>query len=682
MAKYIASLFYNIGASTKDYDAAMLRVEKAEQKLQELQSKNNAAAQKSAIDLNSLKEKFADLEAQRAKMFKDGARSGQKEYDKLLVQLEKLDTKIQTLTAKSKVDASARASAEERVQREIKKTQERYDEMRSKSDRAMSSLASFGKMFAGGGAFAIGVKSLQKMTDELDKLGKNARDVGLTASALFELRTQADKAGISASALDGNLKKFQENVGKASRGVKEYRDAFSALGVQLTDANGNIRTTRDLLPEVADKMREIGYGAEASDIAVKLFSETGREMVRIFQQGGDEIKKAFGEEDINAAAAAAENLNNKFSEIFSNIKKNAYVVYGQAAEAFGFGEEQSTKTARTISAYRRGEVSYKELEKVLKSEKAISTIRSARIADLDREIAKIRDIGRNTMNDEAKARVRLEEIREELAGANSEILWMNELESRNEEQTERLLQAYKDRNALETEAFEIKKKLQKIDSDRERASQAELKLLEKQSNASMDRLKARTSVREDFELQTKISILEAQGKTREAEAIKFAQARNQLMEKYGYSLEQATRVQKTLNDLQNAKEGKGDAKYSDEAVKRAQKVLERGEGGSVGKKTLEDARAIVEGRTPEGGFQTAMFEKYAPQENKSKKSLKNINIDAKATRDNLDKKGKEAENKDTQALIALEKQMTDLNKVVDDIKNFVGKIATKKESAA
>ena len=660
----------------------MLRVEKAEQKLQELQSKNNAAAQKSAIDLNSLKEKFADLEAQRAKMFKDGARSGQKEYDKLLVQLEKLDTKIQTLTAKSKVDASARASAEERVQSEIKKTQERYDEMRSKSDRAMSSLASFGKMFAGGGAFAIGVKSLQKMTDELDKLGKNARDVGLTASALFELRAQADKAGMSASALDGSLKKFQENIGKASRGVKEYKEAFASLGVQLTDANGNIRTTRDLLPEVADKMREMGYGAEASDVAVKLFSETGREMVRIFQQGGDEIKKAFGEENINAAAAAAENLNNKFSEIFSNIKKNAYIVYGQAAEAFGFGEEQSTKTARTISAYRRGEVSYKELEKVLKSEKAISTIRSARIADLDREIAKIRDIGRNTMNDEAKARVRLEEIREELAGANSEILWMNELESRNEEQTERLLQAYKDRNALEAEAFEIKKKLQKIDSNKEKESQAGLKLLEKQNNASMKRLKARTSAREDFELKTKISILEAQGKTREAEAIKFAQARNQLMEKYGYSLEQATRVQKTLNDLQNAKKGKGDAKYSDDAIKRAQKVLDRGEGGSVGKKTLEDARAIVEGRTPEGGFRTAMFEKYAGKNASAKKSLKNINIDAKATRDNLDKKGKEAENKDTQALIALEKQMTDLNKVVDDIKNFVGKIATKKESAA
>lgn len=658
----------------------MLRVEKAEQKLQELQEKNNASAQKSAIDLNSLKGKFADLEAQRAQMFAKGARSGQKEYDKLLVLLEKLDAKIQTLTAKSKVDASARISAEERVQREIKKTQERYDEMRSKSDRAMSSLASFGKMFAGGGAFAIGAASLQKMTDELDKLAKNARDVGLTASALLELRTQADKAGISASVLDGNLKKFQENVGKASRGVKEYRDAFSALGVQLTDANGNIRTTRDLLPEVADKMREIGYGAEASDIAVKLFSETGREMVRIFQQGGDEIKKAFGEEDINAAAAAAENLNNKFSEVFANIKKNAYIVYGQAAEAFGFGEEQSTKTARTISAYQRGEVSYKELEKVLKSEKAISTIRSARIADLDREIAKIKDIGRNTMNDEAKARVRLEEIREELAGANSEILWMNELESRNEEQTERLLQAYKDRNALEAEAFEIKKKLQKIDANKEKESQAGLKSLEKQNNISMKRLKAQTSAREDFELKTKISILEAQGKTREADALKFAQSRNQLMEKYGYSLEQATRVQKTLNDLQNAKEGKGYAKYSDAAVKRAQKVLDRGEGGSVGKKTLEDARAIVEGRTPEGGFQTAMFEKYAAKDSSPKKSLKNINIDAKAGRENLDKEGKEIEKKSSESLADIDSQMKTLNDAIKNIKNTVDQIATTKKN--
>ena len=704
----------------------MLRVEKAEQKLQELQSKNNAAAQKSAIDLNSLKEKFADLEAQRAKMFKDGARSGQKEYDKLLVQLEKLDTKIQTLTAKSKVDASARASAEERVQREIKKTQERYDEM---SAKANSVRAKLGKVFSGVGGFIAGglsVAAFKSAIDNLDAIGKRARDIGVTASQLQELQHQAKLAGIETGALDVSMKAFNRNVSLAAMGTGEARNALDSMGISLKKANGETKTQSELLKETAAYFAQNAGDAENAGRAARLFGESGAELLRVFEQGEDVVNKVFNAKGIDEAAAAAERFNDTIENVQNTAMKAAIRIvdgWGKIAGAISFPLDEAVryekemynltdKQAQRVGQLRKqltdleqwglqGTKQYDSLyvklnaarvegiksskeERALEKAKAEQALRrlefERNLADdekkrLHNEIAaqKAAEEEYKLMERVVAAEEKISKLTEgELSDSNRIVALRNELASLEDAMSSGTLQ----KQAEATEKYADK--LRELVS-LEKKLKSEEAAQKKEATEADKRI---ASARADFELKTKISILEAQGKTREAEAIKFAQARNQLMEKYGYSLEQATRVQKTLNDLQNAKEGKGDAKYSDEAVKRAQKVLERGEGGSVGKKTLEDARAIVEGRTPEGGFQTAMFEKYAPQENKSKKSLKNINIDAKATRDNLDKKGKEAENKDTQALIALEKQMTDLNKVVDDIKNFVGKIAIKKESAA
>ena len=722
-------MFFDVSAKTDKFDAKMRQVQATREKIAAKEKKNTEAYIRIENQRVATLRRIEDVEKELGKLTNDNTDEAKKrvvqlnsEYKNLLGTLEKLEGKsLKNIGAKAKIDA-----------------QKADFQGAGYGGSALGALAKGGLALAGIGSIGMAGAKLKDLIDQVDLLGENAQAIGTTASALYELRYQAKLAGVDAGELDKNLMRFNANLGKAASGAGEQAKIFEKFGVSVRNSDGSVKSMNEVLPEVADGFSKLGSVAEKTEAATALFGRSGIKMVQMLEQGGDALKEAFNSTAIDEAAAAAGRFNDAIDSLSHSAMPKLYKVAGELAGALDHlfrmesTDEYASRVAkeRAAAAKRQKEaeearIPILEREKKLRAQIAadMSVLNNLRgdpkyeeaVARREEMIAKAQEKlnrilpeaeamrkriadriaeGNSLLDFQISEEERVKRLYDEMK-SDKEVLnkfdkdsldYANAYVSLSKKKAEYVkLQASLEKQRADAEAAANKKRLddlKKIENERLKAAEAELKKFQSQSDAIKDRQKQQSEARADFELKTKISILEAQGKTREAEAIKFAQARNQLMEKYGYSLEQATRVQKTLNDLQNAKEGKGDAKYSDEAVKRAQKVLERGEGGSVGKKTLEDARAIVEGRTPEGGFQTAMFEKYAPQENKSKKSLKNINIDAKATRDNLDKKGKEAENKDTQALIALEKQMTDLNKVVDDIKNFVGKIAIKKESAA
>lgn len=146
-------------------------------------------------------------------------------------------------------------------------------------------------------------------------------------------------------------------------------------------------------------------------------------------------------------------------------------------------------------------------------------------------------------------------------------------------------------------ADEAKKLEEKTKKEAEEAK----KKIESERKAAEEKAKQIAQARAEFELQFKIQKLEKDGKQEQADAIKNTLERNRLMKEYGYSIDEATRAVKALRDLEKQDDGKGKVSYSEKDVEKAKKLLERGEGGSVGKKTLEQAQAIVEGRQIEGG---------------------------------------------------------------------------------
>ena len=739
----------DFGASTEGFDRAMARVKAAEKKLAGLEKAQNAERRKEIEKLDAL---IAKIDAERKKSDKleaqiDNASSARKakiieQLKEIGARLEKNEAAYAKLSRASKANEIARIGELAKANKEIANLQKSANKFKGISGMARGAMGGIGGMIASG----VSVAAFKELIDNLDELGKRARDIGVTASQLQELQHQAKLAGISTSELDVSMRSFNRNVSLAAMSTGDAKNALDSMGISVTYANGQAKTQSELLKEIATYFAENAGEAENAGRAARIFGERGAEMLRIFEQGEGVVNKIFDAKGIDEAAKAAEQFKNTLENLNQSAMPHLYKAAGMVAEALDQlfrGESFDEKNKRQIEEYQA------TLERIKKAEEARIPV-LVRERDLKNKIAeqeKILNILRDNSGESTEGfKVefdKLEEYKKRLSEIKNiaDISYKNDVLSKINEANDKLAEQIEKNNSLESQRITILEKLKaskeelnnidkrsveyanayvaaaklkgeylkinaKIaDEDaKNRIKNVKKELAETKSEAAKvkryrdeleKRQKAQSDSREEFELQTKIQILQAQGKTREAEALKFAKARNELMEKYGYSLKQAEQVQRTLNELDKAKGGVK-AEYSEEAKKQAQKILDRGEGGSIGKKTIEEAQAIVDGKTPEGGFTTSMFKKYEDDPKKSKMTslkggefglkggqfaLKNLNVDAKATAENLNDEAKTIEQKNSESLDSLVQQMTELNQKIGDLKNTVDGIAIKKGAA-
>jgi hypothetical protein len=111
-------------------------------------------------------------------------------------------------------------------------------------------------------------------SEEVDKLGKAAKRLGVSSEELSGLRFAAKESGVE-------FEKLATMAGKASRVVAEMVDKgqlveqVGAFAVQLTDANGQVKNFSELLPAIARGIESAGSSAEQLRLAEKFFGRGG-----------------------------------------------------------------------------------------------------------------------------------------------------------------------------------------------------------------------------------------------------------------------------------------------------------------------------------------------------------------------------------------------------------------------
>jgi ribosomal protein L12E/L44/L45/RPP1/RPP2 len=127
-------------------------------------------------------------------------------------------------------------------------------------NKAGESVADSLKDIAGklAGAFAVEqlVEAGKKSLEFADNLGKMSQKVGISVESLSALNVQARLSDVGIDSLQGGLAKLARNAADAAAGSKQQAAAFQAMGVSLKDANGNLRSTEDILGSVAGKFSQ------------------------------------------------------------------------------------------------------------------------------------------------------------------------------------------------------------------------------------------------------------------------------------------------------------------------------------------------------------------------------------------------------------------------------------------
>lgn len=224
-----------------------------------------------------------------------------------------------------------------------------------------ASVGNFAKGFAGGligAGIGIAVSAtlgqIESLINGLGELQDQADILDLGVEELQGLRYGFQLAGVDADKLNGGLQRFTSLVGDAAEGQGALAKVFSAAGVPLTDMNGELRSTSDLLREFADIMAATPEGAERLALATEVFGKAGRNLV-LGLEGGSSGLDAMVEEARKAGAVLDEELVRRAEEIgdkWDALKMRITVALQEIAVGIAdVGDKMATAVGENLSQF-------------------------------------------------------------------------------------------------------------------------------------------------------------------------------------------------------------------------------------------------------------------------------------------------------------------------------------------
>jgi hypothetical protein len=176
-------------------------------------------------------------------------------------------------------------------------------------------------------AAALGVM-VKRAIDTADSMGKAAQKVGVTTEELSKLEYAAKLANVSSGELQSSLMRLTKGMSDAAQGTGEAQKGFSALGIQVKASDGSLKSSTQVMGEVADRFAGMRDGAEKTALAISIFGRAGANMIPLLNGGskaikeaGDELERMGGVVTAQAARQAEQFNDNitRLKETFSGL---------------------------------------------------------------------------------------------------------------------------------------------------------------------------------------------------------------------------------------------------------------------------------------------------------------------------------------------------------------------------
>lgn len=166
------------------------------------------------------------------------------------------------------------------------------------------------------GAIGVGLSAsvfsgwIKGAIDAADEASKLAQKAGLAVKDVAGLTLAFEQSGMTAGDVSGAMSKL-------SRSMAEGNKAFAAMGLTAQNNDGTLKSTRQMLGEVADKFAGYADGAGKTALAMEVFGKSGAEMIPLLNGGAtalndfDATAQKLGLTLDEDAAKAAEKFNDE-----------------------------------------------------------------------------------------------------------------------------------------------------------------------------------------------------------------------------------------------------------------------------------------------------------------------------------------------------------------------------------
>jgi len=159
--------------------------------------------------------------------------------------------------------------------------------------------------------------------DAADNMRDMSQKTGVSVEQLSKFQQAANASGTSIEGVSSAMVKLSK--GLVAGGTAPAAEALKTLGINATDATGKLRSTDQVMLDVADKFKAMPDGAQKTALALQLFGKAGADMIPLLNGGRDAIdglsatmttKFADGADKLNDKLAA---LQGKLLELGVNV---------------------------------------------------------------------------------------------------------------------------------------------------------------------------------------------------------------------------------------------------------------------------------------------------------------------------------------------------------------------------
>ena len=193
---------------------------------------------------------------------------------------------------------------------------------------------------AGVAMAGLGARALQIAGDMADISGAT----GIAAGTLLNFKNSVIEAGGKAEDFAQIASKLNQSVQEAASGNEKFQKAFKDLGVFVTDANGKVRSTEDILKDVTAQFNRGELTATQYAAAIDIL---GKGINRLELQKLKALSDPVATEDIKRL----DQYNEAIDRIRARLERGIVTFFGsvaqQAENAFGVIDKYNKKLEET-----------------------------------------------------------------------------------------------------------------------------------------------------------------------------------------------------------------------------------------------------------------------------------------------------------------------------------------------
>ena len=232
------------------------------------------------------------------------------------------------------------------LQSEINDTNKKIEEERAALEKLKQSMSDakghaadlvkeMGAIGAAATAAVAGIFAFTKGSAEwADELNTLSKQTGISTDELQKFAYASELIDVSVDTMTGSLTKLTRNMQSAAEGgTSAAAEAFTKLGISITDAAGQLRDRQEVFYEVIEALGQIENVTERDALSMNIFGRSAQELNPLILGGADTLKQLGDEAERAGLILDQTTLNglNEFNDKIDLLKAKGTQIKNLAA---------------------------------------------------------------------------------------------------------------------------------------------------------------------------------------------------------------------------------------------------------------------------------------------------------------------------------------------------------------